>query len=1789
MKNFITHIVRLLISILAVSSIGLAQQFNPVAWPASNEWRYYTIKDVMFADPAVADPSNGGTSPQNYVNISSGSPDQSEPSIYFAFNNSTMFVRFRVESDPNAYTGNNAGNTDPWKAGTWIMMMDVNGDGWRDFSVYLNGDGGSPSTPIDRIQVIYSRLTNTQSIVPGTGIYLLNEIYGSQKYTSGPYNNKMKQYDGNGNLYEPQNWNLTTKDYGTSRVSEDGEGQYFIDFQLPISALDASAYNGPTFTSSMVFTAVFTTANSNSDPFQKDYAYVGAFCPSINAPFASGDPITFDPGSSVPKIVVTEVTAAYCPTVNLTTKVLTSQRTIDCATVASSVVTNNFYYWYDQNNNNLPDEAGGSWSFIAAGTATSLGAWTATWNTETLPRGKYLIKVIAQDSSGNTADSYDQTVTQYPNVYAIINNDCGIIPATLDKSVNISTVQANASDAQRKVIYTVTVTNPQASAITLDTLVDILPSTFTYLSDTTGGTLTPTVSPAANSTGSIMWRFSPAASIPAGTSKTLKFNVRAGTTAGTYTNSVTAEGSTYFTSASNVAPVTVTNAAATLTKTTSAVAGVNPNDTIRYTLTYTNTGTVALSNVVVTDSIVQGLSNNVVVYHGGSYDSTTRRVTWNIGTVNTGASASVAFRARVAQPYNGVNPLLNTGKLTSTSLVNPVVSSSVSNTVLGAVLSLSKSVSPTTTYPGNNVSFTILFGNVGTGVAQNVIVRDTLPVNLTYLTGTASPAPDNITTLSNPTRQVLTWDMGTIPAGGGNLNNTITFQASVTTPYPTVGENQALVNTAVILSNQTSPYSNSATLLVNAIPNVTLTKTSNQAVYATSDTGTFTLTLTNTGYYTATLDTLEDVLPNNFQYRWTNGGTLYSSVTTKPTTGSTGTVIWRFSPAATIAPGQTKTLTFRVKMPIVGVNYTNIARARGVLNSGVQSTISTTLPIGIAENEEVMVKSVDKATVYVGDTLVYTLFYLNNSGTARSRTMKDTLPSSVNYVGATASVGTVSNSGAVITWTPGSVANGGSASLTIRAVVNQGGVVIPNRASLNSTTPVTLTNTVTTTSLLSPSITLTKSVDIASAPVGTEAIYTINYSNAPGVSASTISTLTDTIPSNLTYVIGSVTGGGAYVGSPARLVWNLGTVNANTNGTVTFKATINTGVPINTVITNKAVFTNAEDSYKTSTASTTVSAIANFTLTKSVDLVSAGPADTLNYTIRYKNVGSASATSVVLKDTVPANTTFVSASNSGTLSSGVVTWNLPNIAVNDSGLVTMKVLLPKPMVYNSVAQISNKATISAFGITDKTSSPALTNVIYPQLAAVKAVDSSSALAGSIITYSIVVSNATISTATNTVLYDTVPAWTTYVANSTKINNVAQADTNGTTPLVTGLRLGSVTSDSSKTVTFKVQINSPISNGRVIPNSSTVRTDKLTDAIPGTSVTTTAISYPQLTIRKGASVTGNTPGDTITYTLTYGNTGSDTATTFSISDTIPSNTTYVTGSVSGTGASFNTNRIVVSRALLAVNDTANVVTFRVRVNTPLTAGSTIILNKAYALASNATTVADTERVTIVALPEFSTSSKSLVDIDGGFATPADTISYTIKVRNTGTANATSVTVTDTVPLNVTILPATISPAASVSGRVITFNAFALNVNDSLSLVYSVQIDSSIQNQISAVNTAVIRGHGDTAIVTASFTPLNRPLMMMSKTANKLSAKPGDTITYTISYSNAGTQAAALVTMSDAQPDNTTYVPNSVTVNNVAKTDAADADEVTLSGLLIQLNIGIVQPGGSGTVKLKVRVN
>jgi hypothetical protein len=71
---------------------GGAIHYPPVAWPLDANWIGYTLNGGAIEDLRTSDESNGGTSPQSYVNVSSGCTDLTEPSVYYSFNSTAQVL-----------------------------------------------------------------------------------------------------------------------------------------------------------------------------------------------------------------------------------------------------------------------------------------------------------------------------------------------------------------------------------------------------------------------------------------------------------------------------------------------------------------------------------------------------------------------------------------------------------------------------------------------------------------------------------------------------------------------------------------------------------------------------------------------------------------------------------------------------------------------------------------------------------------------------------------------------------------------------------------------------------------------------------------------------------------------------------------------------------------------------------------------------------------------------------------------------------------------------------------------------------------------------------------------------------------------------------------------------------------------------------------------------------------------------------------------------------------------------------------------------------------------------------------------------------------------------------------------------------------------------------------------------------------------------------------------------------------------------------------------------------------
>jgi len=158
---------------------------------------------------------------------------------------------------------------------------------------------------------------------------------------------------------------------------------------------------------------------------------------------------------------------------------------------------------------------------------------------------------------------------------------------------------------------------------------------------------------------------------------------------------------------------------------------------------------------------------------------------------------------------------------------------------------------------------------------------------------------------------------------------------------------------------------------------------------------------------------------------------------------------------------------------------------------------------------------------------------------------------------------------------------------------------------------------------------------------------------------------------------------------------------------------------------------------------------------------------------------------------------------------------------------------------------------------------------------------------------------------------------------------------------------------------------------------------------------------------------------------------------------------------------------------------------------------------------------------------------------------------------------------------------------------------------LSQQYQLQAGDYVQVQISAtagrlclVNeypiggtdndaTHIILQTAPTLTVTKTSTVLSDPV----NNANNPKRIPGAVVRYSISATNAAQAngTAENVTISDPIPASTTYVNNTITVDNVAQTDAADTDQASFGGNTVTANFGNMAPGTSHTLTFDVTID
>ncbi len=1196
---------------------------RPVAWPASGSWITYTSRGSSLTDPAVSDPSNGGTSPQSYVNVSSGAPDKSQPSVFWSYDavNQVVFYRFRLAAQPNTYaTGPSAGSastTDPWKSALWSVLIDINGDGYRDFAVQLNGSSGGPGTPVDRVSVIYSR-TLSQSLdyaTAGTGIQLVNQFAAAFVATDG---GPILNFHG-ANAADaswPNGSAETVWDYGMTRSSlvPGSTTEYYLDFQVPLALLDATAVGGPKVTPATPMAFVFASSNSLNNPFQKDVVTSGDYLyvadPTQPAPF--GDAVFLAGGAGAPQPVVQSVGVAGCGPATLTATVTGA---IACANgaCATSIAAVQFYAYADANGDGLAND-GNPWIPVGAATTSNnpIGAWTASWDTTALTQGRYLVGVKATDASGNSTFSWyapgDASGKDYANpstpgpLTALFTNTCGAPPpfAAIASSAT-GPVTAGAS-----VTFTVTVNNTSAAPVTVTGITDALPTGFAYVS-TGGGSLgAPSASPAGGATGLLAWTFA-SATVPAGGARTFSFTATAPAAPGTWSNAATVSSSAG-SLVTGVAQVFVGAPALALQKTAS-VTSAAPGDTVTYTLAYANPSPVNVTGAVLADVLPTGLTF-VSASGGGVYAAGTRTVTWNLGAIPAGEGPDVlTVAATVDSPFpaGATIPLANTATLTSTEASTATAGASIFVSASRPVLSVQVATSPATVPANSSVTFTLSYANTGNATATGLVLTNPLPAGLTFVSASNGGSYAGGT---------VTWSLPDLAA---NATGSVTVTLGVPTGY--AGANP-LTDTATLSATGVGAVSNSFLLGVNQTGSICnnyyfqatqgnvgfdgtqfLTTTVSPVA---SDTGLAVKRTVSTTAYDPALNlafyapaTTSDIaltgtLTTNFWVDRANGNTVYvrasvldyneatgaraslSTPTVFSLTGaSKGQLSFDVTLSGTLQKGHRFLWLFEFAEKTSGKTDDIYLQFGGTVSNPISGGTALAVSNGYfcytAPANLVIDKQVSLLTANPGDALQYTILFSNTGQTsATGAQVVETLPAGVTFAGATlngSAATPVSVAGQVYTFNvnsagqaSGTVAGSGTGSLLVNATVNNplasGITSLTNAASLSSTQTLATSDSAVT-KVLRPAVTVSASADKALAGPNDVVTFTLTALNG-GTGTATSVTLADVLPvqAYFSYVPGSTRVNGSTVADPVSggtLSYVLGALSAGASAQLSFQ------------------------------------------------------------------------------------------------------------------------------------------------------------------------------------------------------------------------------------------------------------------------------------------------------------------------------------------------------------------------------------------------------------------------------------------------------------------------------------------------------------------------------------------------------------------------------------------------------------------------------------------------------------
>jgi uncharacterized repeat protein (TIGR01451 family) len=597
---------------------------------------------------------------------------------------------------------------------------------------------------------------------------------------------------------------------------------------------------------------------------------------------------------------------------------------------------------------------------------------------------------------------------------------------------------------------------------------------------------------------------------------------------------------------------------------TDGVTNAVPGGSVTYTITASNAGPDPITGATVADTFPAVLTCTWTCAGAGG-GACTAAMSGNINdAVDLPVGGSATYTASCAVAASATGSLSNTATVTS-AITDPTPgnnSATDTDTLTPqADLAITKTDSVTSANPGGSVTYTITASNAGPSDAPGSSIADTFPASLTC-TWTCVGAGGGTCTA----------------AGSGNINDTANLPAGGSTTYTasctiSAAATGTLANTATVTAGGSItdpvPGNNSATDTdtLDAVADLSITKTDGVASVAPGGALTYTISASNAGPSNATGATVADTFPAALTCTWTCVG----------------------AGGGTCAAAGSGNINDTVNLPSGGsVTYTASCTVSGAASGTIDNTATVAAPGGVtdptpgnnsATDSDMVVLSSDLSitktdgvsSVGPGGTLTYTIVASNTGPqAANGATVADTFPAECATVtwtcaGTGGATCTAAGSGAINDTV--NLPAAGTATYTATCAVSgavANGTVISNTATVTiaggGSDPVPGNNTATdaTTVAALPNVSGTKTVAGAFSPGGA-ITYTITLSNS-GAGAQGDNPgdeFVDVLPASLTLVSASSSSGTAVVTIGTNTVnWN-GSIAAAGSVTITINATIN--------------------------------------------------------------------------------------------------------------------------------------------------------------------------------------------------------------------------------------------------------------------------------------------------------------------------------------------------------------------------------------------------------------------------------------------------------------------------------------------------------------------------------------------------------------------------------------------------------------------------------------------------------